>query len=177
MGYGVMMESTEPVPRGGPAILLARLDAASARAIVTWRYPPPDDRYSLHDARDAANRMLEPELRFYALRQADALIGFCSFGKDGQVPGGDHADGALDIGLGLRPELTGRGLSRDAIAAILDFAAAAWAPATFCVTIAVCNPRAQRAWERFSFREVSRFRVTSGDEFAILTRGGLHGHP
>jgi hypothetical protein len=37
-------------------------------------------------------------------------IGFCCFGPDAQLRGGDYHEPALDVGLGLRPDLVGKGL-------------------------------------------------------------------
>ncbi len=60
------------------------------------------------------------------------MVGFCSFGVDGRVPGGDYPDGPLDVGMGMRPDLTaaawGRGIcprsspSRGASSAPRNFA-------------------------------------------------------
>ncbi len=66
----------------------------------------------------------------------DRLIGFRSFGPDGQVPGWEYDDSALDTGGGLRPELTGKSLGRAVISAGLVFGRDRFAPAAFRVTVA-----------------------------------------
>lgn len=65
---------------------------------------------------------------FVALTDACGLLGFRSFGSDGQVPGGTYDDSALDPGGGLRPELTGKGLGRPAIQAGLAYGRARFSP-------------------------------------------------
>ena len=54
--------------------------------------------------------LLNPEVGYHAVMAEDRLIGFRSFGPDGQVPGWEYDDSALDTGGGLRPELTGASL-------------------------------------------------------------------
>jgi hypothetical protein len=89
------------------------MTAAYAAEIVTWRYPPPYDCYDMNGADPGF--LASPESGFFALADQTGLIGFRSFGPDGQVPGGVYDDSALDTGGGLRPGLTGRGRGREAI--------------------------------------------------------------
>src|SRR5258708_38724571 len=89
------------------------MTAAYAAQIVTWRYPPPYDCYDITGA--SAAFIASTEGGFYALTDADKFIGFRSFGPDGQVPGGEYDDSALDTGGGLRRDLTGKGPGREAI--------------------------------------------------------------
>ena len=149
------------------------LREADARAILTWRYPEPYDFYNPpDDGRDEqyVNAFLDPRLKFHAVRdQARMLAGFCSYGLDGQVQGGDYRDDALDIGLGMRPELTGQGHGAAFFEAILQHGIAAFAPHRFRLTVADFNTRAMRLYEAFGLREQSRFEqhwVT----YCILTR-------
>src|SRR5437899_2597028 len=103
------------------------MTAAYAAEIVTWRYPPPYDLYDMSDA-DAAT-LTSADGGFFALVDRDELIGFRSFGADGQVPGGSYDSAALDTGGGLRPDLTGKGLGRTAVQAGLAFGRDRFAPA------------------------------------------------
>ena len=99
---------------------VAPLTREHAVDICTWRYDPP---YGCYDMTDAdPDWLLQPEAGFHALMADDQLIGFRSFGPDGQVPGWAYNDQALDTGGGLRPQLVGQGLGRHAISAGLAFA-------------------------------------------------------
>jgi RimJ/RimL family protein N-acetyltransferase len=99
------------------------------------------------------------------------LIGFRSFGSDGQVPGGAYDSSALDTGGGLRPELTGKGLGREAIQTGLDFGRRRYAPPAFRVTIAAFNVRAQRVVVALGFRRSGSFQGTAdGRSYEILAR-------
>ncbi|MEX2326275.1 MAG: GNAT family N-acetyltransferase, partial [Pseudomonadales bacterium] len=84
-------------------------------------------------------------------------IGFCSYGQDGQVPGGDYSANALDIGLGMKPELTGSGHGKAFFDAILDFAARNSEPAAYRLTVADFNERAKKLYRQFGFRKHSEF--------------------
>ncbi len=137
------------------------MDQTTALAMRTWHYPPPYEQYSSTSTDSAAvlTYLMDPANRFYAIHDTAAqLVGFCSFGADAQVPGGDYTDrAALDIGLGLRPELTGHGLGLPVVQAILAFAQQRWAPPRFRMTVAAFNTRAIRVYERAGFRTTYRF--------------------
>ena len=145
------------------------MTAAYAAEIVTWRYPPPYDLYDMSDE-DAAV-LTSADGGFFALTGQDELIGFRSFGADGQVPGGVYDATALDTGGGLRPDLTGKGLGREAIQTGLAFGRDRFSPAAFRVTVATFNIRALRVVRAFGFRDVASFRATTdGRSYEILTR-------
>ena len=98
---------------------IAPLRREHAIDICTWQYTEPYDCYNMTDA--DPDRLLQPESGFHALLAGDRLVGFRSFGPDGQVPGWDYDDHALDTGGGLRPQLVGHGLGRHAISTGLAF--------------------------------------------------------
>lgn len=140
-----------------------------ADEIATWRYAPPYDLYDMVGARP--EDLLAPELCFHAVLAGADLVGFRSFGPDGQVPGWDYDDSALDTGGGLRPSLTGQGLGRSAISAGLDLGRALFAPAAFRVTVAAFNARALRTVESLGFVRTATFEAThDGREFVVLVR-------
>ena len=115
--------------------------------------------------------LTDPEAGFHALLAGEQLVGFRSFGPDGQVPGWDYDDQALDTGGGLRPRLVGQGSGREAISAGLAFGSARFAPRAFRVTVASFNARALRVVEALGFERVGRFAAaTDGRSFEVLVR-------
>jgi len=145
------------------------MTADHAADIVTWRYPAPYDCYDMTSADPAF--LTDPASGFFALVDDRGLIGFRSFGADGQVPGGPYDDSALDTGGGLRPALTGQGLGRAAIGTGLEFGRERFAPAAFRVTIATFNVRAQRVVTARGFRNVGQFAATTtGASYEVLVR-------
>jgi RimJ/RimL family protein N-acetyltransferase len=137
--------------------------------ICTWRYASPYECYDMTEA--DPDRLLDPESGFHGLLAGDELIGFRSFGPDGQVPGWDYDDQALDTGGGLRPQLVGQGLGRHAISAGLAFGRANFAPDAFRVTVATFNTRALRTVEGLGFERVGQFSAAAdGRSFEVLVR-------
>jgi GNAT superfamily N-acetyltransferase len=157
--------------------------------MVGWHYPPPYDVYDLGggDAVDeVVEDLLDPNLAYTAILDPQgALVAFCCFGVDARVPGGDYSAGALDIGLGLRPDRTGQGQGRAYAQAVLDYAASMAfacaeageaAEAMYRVTIAAFNVRAQRVWQKLGFRPTQRFTsARDGRPFLVYVREAEEG--
>jgi RimJ/RimL family protein N-acetyltransferase len=134
-----------------------------ARTIIGWRYEPPYDLYDLGrgDPEAVVEDLLRPDYAYHAILTSEGeLVAFCCFGEDGQVPGGNYDSDALDLGLGVRPDLTGQGQGGDYVQAVLDFAQRTFSARAFRVTIAAFNARAQRVWQKAGFRPVERFEST-----------------
>lgn len=148
---------------------IAALTRSMAGDMCTWRYPPPYDCYDLTGA--DPDRLVQPDSGFFALLRGPDLIGFRSFGADGRVPGWPYHAAALDTGGGLRPDLTGQGLGRQAIATGLAFGRAVFAPAAFRVTVAGFNTRALRTVAALGFTRCGSFAAsTTGTPFEVLVR-------
>ncbi len=151
------------------SIRIAPLTREHAEDIATWRYEAP---YGIYDMVGTdPSELLDPEVGYHAVMAGDRLIAFRSFGPDGQVPGWDYDDSALDTGGGLRPELTGQGLGRAVISAGLAFGRARFAPEAFRVTVASFNTRALRTVESLGFERVDSFEASRDSrEFEVLVR-------
>jgi RimJ/RimL family protein N-acetyltransferase len=144
-----------------------------ARQIATWRYDEPYGFYSLSAL--AIPVLLDPEFRYHSVQdESGRLVGFCCFGEDARVPGGVYTRGepdVLDVGVGMHPELVGKGQGSAFIAAILGFAVKEFNPAAFRVTIAAFNQRSQRVFFGLGFRETGSFdRDGDGMRFVQLER-------
>ena len=154
--------------------LFKPIDEASVYIITGWRYEPPYDVYNLPHPPDATDLQyfLDPLNAFYCITdETDDVLAFCSFGPDGQVPGGDYSRLALDIGLGIRPDLTGRGRGSTFVKTVLDFARRTFAPPMSRVTVAEFNQRALRVWVKAGFRRVQIFReMGNRQNFIVLIR-------
>lgn len=153
-------------------IVFDPMEEPAARAIARWRYEPPYDIYNLENSTESIRYALDPRNNYYTMRNDDGdLIGFCSFGLDGQVPGGDYRLEALDIGMGVRPDLTGKGHGSQIAANVLNFARKTFQPTIFRVTIAAFNQRARRVWEKMGFQEIQNFtHQESQREFIVMLR-------
>lgn len=160
--------------------LFCPVTAATARQFVLWVYEPPYDVYNMVDDQNdpnlvdaAVNYFLDPAIDCHVLvDDANEVLAFCTFGEDAQIPGGDYSLEAVDIGLGVRPDLTGRGLGQQFVTAVSQFAIQRFAPEYLRVTIAAFNERAQRVWRRQGFVIVQHFEAQAGDgrPFLILEK-------
>ncbi len=122
----------------------SRIEPASSETqqlLAAWRYPPPYDFYD-----GDAEPVLNPERYFEARDEDGLLIGFYYF---------EPKPPDLDYGLGLRPELTGRGLGLEFFLAGLAFARERYRPSHVFLHVAEFNERARKVYERAGFRVVS----------------------
>ena len=127
---------------------------ADADAVAAWRHPHPYDFYDLGP--EAIGELLDPVCGYLAVTDEDgSLVGYCCFGEAGRVPGaarvGLYHDDALDLGLGLRPDLTGRGFGLGFVQAILEEGRRRFAPRSFRLVVAEFNRRAIAVYERAGF--------------------------
>jgi [ribosomal protein S18]-alanine N-acetyltransferase len=145
-----------------PEFAVRPMTAADAQAIAAWRYP---GEYSFYDADadpDDLAELLDPAewgRRYFAADDVPRheLAGFLMVKLTGRV---------AEIGLGLRPDLTGRGLGESFVRACLRFASAALGAQSYTLAVAAFNRRAITVYERAGFREAGRFEH--------YTNGGLH---
>jgi [ribosomal protein S18]-alanine N-acetyltransferase len=149
---------------------VAGITAGFAAEVAGWRYPPPYDTYDLGD--DAAH-LLRPEYRYHVVWDRDLAVGYCCFGVDATVPGGDYSRAALDVGWGMHPDLMHQGRGRAFVAAIVTFAERTYAPSAMRVTIAEFNERSLHVAAASGFMvETGRFAGPEGMRFVVLERPG-----
>jgi len=155
------------------------LTETEAREIINWRYPAPYDFYDLGEADPdvVLQNLFNPNSPHFAIATDEVdFLGFCVAGPEAQVPGGDYSEPALDIGIGLRPEETGRGLGKLVLTEFLASLLATYPPNRFRATIADFNLRSQRTFLGLGFLETSRF-LANGSEWVILTRAAERPSP
>ena len=149
-------------------------DETSARAFLIWHYEPPYDIYNcpLELVEEYVRYNIDPENNVYTMfDQHGELVGYCSYGADARVAGGDYSEEALDIGLMVKPELTGQGLGSEFASLVIENGTSLYRPGKLRVTIAAFNRRAIRVWEKNGFKLSQTFKRTrDGMEFVILTR-------
>lgn len=157
------------------------IDETAVLQFMTWRYPPPYDVYNMsHDGQtdfsEAIDYFLNPVYEFYILyAEQDELVGFFSFGSDAQVPGGNYIPPAIDIGLAVKPEYTGRGLGIYFAKTAVSYAINKYHPPQLRVTIADFNDRAKKVWRRLGFEKSEQFVAQRNKRpFIIMTKEVLN---
>lgn len=148
-------------------------DEAAAREFLQWKYEPPYEIYNYmpqYLEEDVAYH-IDSANNIYSMYRADELVGYCSFGQDGRVPGGDYSKLALDIGLMIKPELTGQGLGSEFVKDVIRFARTQFKPNKLRVTILSTNLRAIRVWEKSGFQKTQTFKRERDElPFIIMTK-------
>ena len=118
---------------------------AEAEEVISWRYP---GEYAFYDMERDVEDMAElrsshvREAKYFAALQNSELIGFFEFDLDEDV---------VEVGLGLRPDLTGQGLGPTFLEAGLVFARGRFSPQRFRLRVAEFNKRAIAVYERAGF--------------------------
>ena len=121
------------------------MDQADAEVVAAWHYEPPYDFYDFEADPEDLEEILDPARRvgdYHSVDLDGRLAGFFSFKV--------HGD-AVEIGLGLRPDLTGRGVGLDLVEAGLELARETFHAASFWLDVATWNERAKRVYERAGF--------------------------
>ena len=138
---------------------ISPLSEENAREITIWRYDPPYDLYDL--ALENLQGLLDPDFRYHqVVDPSGQLVGYCCFGLDAQVPGGDYRliePEVLDIGVGLNPKNTGRGQGVVFVKSVLDYGAVTYQPEIFRATIAGFNQRSLKTFQNLGFKIQSSF--------------------
>lgn len=110
---------------------------ASLAEVATWRYEPPFDFYN-----DDGKPVRNPE-RFFAVRDENGrLVGSLYF---------EERESGVFYGLGMRPDLTGRGLGLAFVRLGLEFAHEQFPGRPVILDVADFNERARKVYERAGF--------------------------
>lgn len=146
-----------------------------AREIAAWKYDPPYDFYDVAKDPEDLEERLDPDKRrdYYSATSGGELVGYFCFGREARVPGGDYSGEAVDMGLGMRPDLTGKGLGQEFLESGLEFAEERFSPVRFRLSVAEFNERAIKVYERAGFETVESFIQNTngaGHPFLLMAR-------
>ena len=146
-------------------LTIRRASAEAFAEMATWRYEAPYDFYD-----GDVDPVLNPERFYEALDEGGALVGFYYFEEKGE---------ALEIGLGIRPDLTGRGLGLEFLHAGTEYGTARFGRGRVLLNVAAFNARAIKVYERAGFRETGRhtrrFERWGEVEFVEMEQNAEHG--
>lgn len=145
-----------------------------ADAVASWRYPPPYDVYDASEDPSMGEEMRDRVrwgASWFAADDADSgeLAGFLEL-VAGELNSEAGTKVEVEVGLGLRPDLTGRGNGLGLVEAALEFSRARWAPRSFALDVFPWNERAIRTYEQAGFErgEVYDRTFENGNEVTFL---------
>ena len=129
-----------------------------------WKY---DGEYAFYDMTadpEDYEEIVDPEKRgdrYFSVFDGDGLIGFFCVVREG-------AD--VEIGLGLRPDLTGKGRGRAFLEEILRFARENYSFEKIRMDVASFNQRAIKVYERVGFVKTGTAKVPTNGGIYDFTR-------
>ncbi|MDZ4581535.1 GNAT family N-acetyltransferase [Bacillus cereus] len=148
-----------------------KLTIEEAKKINTWTYEEPYSLYSFSDEKEVIEELLDGTYYGCCDDQGD-LIGYFCFGANAQVPGGRDAnlyggEDVIDIGLGMKPALTGKGIGKEFFQAGIAFATKEFNAKMFRLSVATFNTRAITLYKNIGFKQGTIF-LSRGREFMLM---------
>lgn len=145
--------------------LFEPMDICSAREIAdTWKYHPPYDFYDVTADIDDYEEFIDPRRwpdLFFTVHAEEELCGFFSLHPCGDL---------MELGLGMRPNLVGRGMGVSFVSSCLRYAVdTCGVTRPIVLKVASFNERAIKVYERVGF-EVFRtcMQETNGSAFEFV---------
>jgi len=131
-----------------------------AKDIALWKY---EGIYSFYDndkteaKKQWASNIHNEENAFAMYNGKNELIGNCSFDYDDE-------DNRFMFGVQVRPNLTGKGMGTEVVAAMLNFGRETYGFKEIDLLVAKFNKRAITVYERLGFKTVDEFIWHVNDE-------------
>jgi [ribosomal protein S18]-alanine N-acetyltransferase len=159
---GVPVEERSRSGRAYGGVVVVRLlrrpfTETEAARVAGWRHPPPFDVYGSADAGLFQRRGPDGEGYYPAVDDDGRLVAFAVIGAEARVLGQEPADGVVDVGMGVRPDLTGRGRGGALVGQVVALAAEMTGATAALAAVAVFNERSLALCRTAGFRDVRRF--------------------
>ncbi|MDX8361476.1 GNAT family protein [Cytobacillus sp. IB215316] len=131
---------------------------------LNWHYDGDYSFYDMEADQEDLAEFLDVNKRrdyYYVVKKENEIIGFMSFIET--------ATSIVDIGLGLKPKLTGHGLGLDFLRAGLNYAKTKYKPQKITLSVAIFNKRAIKVYKKAGFVEGRAFmQNTNGGSFEFI---------
>jgi ribosomal-protein-alanine N-acetyltransferase len=126
------------------------MEKDEAFQISEWHYEEPysfyDFRSDLEDAKEFLDFSNRPEGKYFSVvDESGGLVGFYEL---------THKGNSIEIGLGMRPDLTGKGIGLAYVRAGIEFIQETFSPEILTLFVLSSNMRARVVYERAGFKNV-----------------------
>ena len=146
---------------------------AMAKEISSWQYSGEYAVYSFDESEEAVSELMGGEY-VACLGEDQRLAGYFCFGVSARIPTMEsdaYELDALDIGLGLRPDICGAGLGQAFMQVGMAYAGERLNATRLRLTVACFNKRAIRLYEKMGFAAIKEVRhKRSGRPFYVMVR-------
>ena len=144
---------------------------SAAGEISGWQYPGEYAIYSFDKSKEVISELMGGEY-VVCLDEEKRLAGYFCFGASARIPTVENdayeAD-ALDMGLGLRPDLCGAGMGQAFMKCGMAYARERLGAKRLRLTVACFNKRAIRLYEKMEFAVVKEVKhKKSGTPFYVM---------
>lgn len=151
-------------------LFIRDMNEMTANEILDWKYEAPFDFYNNERNNESLHEILEND--YYAVvNDKEEIVGFYCIGVSAQVPIGAKFDAYIedmvDIGIGMKPELTGLGFGSTFFSFVLNHIRTIYTNKFIRLTVATFNKRAIHLYEQLGFEKKMQFR-TDSTEFITM---------
>ncbi len=128
---------------------------------LCWKYEKPYDFYNNVLSGSAIMELLT--YRYFAVvNEKNQLVGYFCIGKSAQIPSGDqqgiYSEDCIDVGIAMKPELTGKGNGYLFFSHILKYIMKLEKEKDIRLTVATFNQRAIHLYEKLGFVKLRKFK-------------------
>lgn len=143
---------------------ISKMKQSDAVEISKWHYEGMYSFYDFSQDEEDLRELLDPDnwnsLYYSVHDEFGALVGFFSFYEKGED---------IEVGLGLRPDLTGKGYGVTFLESGMAFAISKFKPKSISVSVAKFNERAIKVYKNAGFEVISSFKnFTNGAWYDFL---------
>ncbi|URZ86630.1 GNAT family N-acetyltransferase [Floricoccus penangensis] len=145
-------------------VKINQLSQKNAEVIAdTWKYEEPFSFYNMTEDPEDYKELISAQGRgknYYQVLLDNELIGYFCLFKSG--------DG-LEIGLGLKPNLTGKGIGDQFFQIILDYINQNFKVKQINLAVAEFNKRAHKLYLNHGFKDIELYdQATNGDVYPFI---------
>ena len=142
------------------------MTVTDARLIAEWRY---SDAWSVYDL-PSAQPVLDDLSGYFVIAEGERVVGFCCTGAAARVAGMAEEPGVIDIGVGMDPDLVGRGAGERFGQSVLSFLTRHQRGAELRAVIQSWNQRSLRLAHRLGFHDAGEHIAISSDNNRVAYR-------